>query len=148
MCIKFACLSYHSFRSFYMVGKSRFRSSERKVTSIASRFQPAVVAALKLRATSKDKSLPGFLTAGSIASIYVHRLKPIAYCWLYGIGIHFSPNNDLKSKARCGSDILGYKLTKFCKSCGRGKFVNTERSCQEKFSKIVKLVSNYKATLV
>ena len=28
-------------------------------------------------------------------------------CWLYGIGIRFSPNN-LKRKARCGSDLLGY----------------------------------------
>ena len=35
VCIKFACLSCHSFRSFYMVdgGKSCFRSSERKVVS-------------------------------------------------------------------------------------------------------------------
>ena len=48
---------------FFMVDgrKSCFRSSERKV-----------VAALKSRAVSKDKSLPGFLTAGRIASIYVH----------------------------------------------------------------------------
>ena len=35
VCVKFACLRYHSFRSFYMVdgGKSCFRSSERKVVS-------------------------------------------------------------------------------------------------------------------
>ena len=35
MCIKFACLSYHSFRTFYMVdgGQSCFRSCERKVVS-------------------------------------------------------------------------------------------------------------------
>ena len=69
VCIKFACLSCHSFRSFYMVdgGKSCFRSSERKV--VPTPPLPTVVAALKLQASSKDKSLPGFLTAGSIASI-------------------------------------------------------------------------------
>ena len=35
ICMKFACLSYHNFRSFYMVdgGKSCFRSFERKVVS-------------------------------------------------------------------------------------------------------------------
>ena len=52
------------------------------------------------------------------------QIKPIAYCWLYGFLIRFSPNN-LKREARCGSDLLGYKLTKLCKSCGRGKFANT-----------------------
>ena len=59
--------------------------------------------------------------------IFTHK----TYCqfsfWLYGIGIRFSPNN-LKRKARCGSDLLEYctyKLTKLCKSCGRGKFINT-----------------------
>ena len=35
ICMKFACLSYHSLRSFHMVdgGKSCFRSSERRVVS-------------------------------------------------------------------------------------------------------------------
>ena len=51
---------------------SKFRTKSSVNTSIASRFHPTVVAALKSRAASKDKSLPGFLTAGSIASIYVH----------------------------------------------------------------------------
>ena len=51
---------------------SKFRTKSSVNTSIASRFHPTVVAALKSRAASKDKSSPGFLTAGSIASIYVH----------------------------------------------------------------------------
>ena len=51
---------------------SKFRTKSSVNTSTASRFHPTVVAALKSRAGSKDKSLPGFLTAGSIASIYVH----------------------------------------------------------------------------
>ena len=59
--------------------------------------------------------------------IFTHKTYCLFSCWLYGIDIRFSPNN-LKRKARCGSDLLEYctyKLTKLCKSCGRGKFVNT-----------------------
>ena len=51
---------------------SKLRTKISVNTSIASRFHPTVVAALKSRATSKDKSFLGFLTAGSIASLYVH----------------------------------------------------------------------------
>ena len=51
---------------------SKFRTKSSVNTSIANPFHPTVVVALKSRAASKDKSLPGFLTAGSIASIYVH----------------------------------------------------------------------------
>ena len=51
---------------------SKFRTRSSVNTSIASRFHLTVVAALKSRAASKDKSFLGFLTAGSIASIYVH----------------------------------------------------------------------------
>ena len=51
---------------------SKFPTKSSVNTSIASRFHPTLVAALKTRAVSKDKSLPGFHTAGSIASIYVH----------------------------------------------------------------------------
>ena len=40
---------------------SMFRTKSRVNTSIASRLHPTDVAALKLRAASKDKSLPGFL---------------------------------------------------------------------------------------
>ena len=42
ICIKFACLSYHSFRRFYMVdgGKSCFRSSEREVVSTPVHCEP------------------------------------------------------------------------------------------------------------
>ena len=50
----------------------KLRTKTRVNTSIASRFHSTVVDALKSRAASKDKSLPGSLTAGSIASIYVH----------------------------------------------------------------------------
>ena len=51
---------------------SKFRTKGSVNTSIASRFHPTVVAALKSRAASKDKSFLSFLTAGSIASIYIH----------------------------------------------------------------------------
>ena len=51
---------------------SKFRTKSSINTSIASRFHPTVVTALKSRAASKDKSLPSFLTAGSVALIYVH----------------------------------------------------------------------------
>ena len=51
---------------------SKFGTKSSVNISIASKFHPTVVAALKSRAASKDKSLPGFLAAGSMASIYVH----------------------------------------------------------------------------
>ena len=52
---------------------SKFRTTSSVNTSIASRFHTIVVAAFKLLASSKYKSFPGFLTAESIASIYVHK---------------------------------------------------------------------------
>ena len=60
----------HGRRRKKLLSKLRTKSSVN--TSIASRFHPTVVAALKSRAASKDKSFLGFLTAGSIASLYVH----------------------------------------------------------------------------
>ena len=56
-----------------LLSKSRTKSSVN--TSIASRFHPTVVAALKSRAASKDKSFPGFLVARHVASIYVYTKK-------------------------------------------------------------------------
>ena len=92
-------------KSRYLLSKFRTKSSVN--TSIASRFHPTVVAALKLRAASKDKALPGFLTTAYNRKYGIDlcsQVKPIAYnCGLYGIGIHFNPNN-LKRKACCGSD--------------------------------------------
>ena len=72
------CMFKLSQRSKFFHGRrrkkllSKFRAKSSVNTSIVSRFQPTVVAALKSRAASKDKSLPGFFTAGSIASIYGH----------------------------------------------------------------------------
>ena len=52
---------------------SKFQTKSRVNTSVASLFQTTVVTAFKLQGASEDKSFPGFLTAGSIASIYVHK---------------------------------------------------------------------------
>ena len=58
-------------KSWHLLSKFRTKSSVN--TSISSRFHPTVVSALKLWAASKEKSFQGFLTAGSIASLYVHK---------------------------------------------------------------------------
>ena len=82
-------------------------------------------------------------TRSNLASAMLNsKIRPRAVVG-YGVKIfHPSPPNYVtRSPGTC-------KLTKLCKSRGRGKFVNTERSCQEKCSKIVKLVTNYKAILV
>ena len=113
ICIKFACLSYHSFRSFYMVdgGKSCCRSSERKVVST-----PPLRADFTQR--SSPRSSHGPLQKTSIFHaflqeevshrfMFTHKTFWLFNCWLYGIGIRFSPNN-LKRKARFGSDLLQY----------------------------------------
>ena len=61
----------HGRRRKKLLSKFRTRSSV-NTSPLRADFHPTVVAALMSRAASKDKSLPGFLTAGSIASIYVH----------------------------------------------------------------------------
>ena len=113
ICIKFASLRYHSFRSFYMVdgGKSCFRSSERKVVSTpplrADFFQQ-----------SSPRSSHGLLRKANLCRallqqevshlfMFTHKTYCLFNCWLYGIGIRLIPNN-LKRKARCGSDLLEY----------------------------------------
>ena len=154
ICIKFACLSYHSFRSFYMVdgGKSCCRSSERKVVST-----PPLRADFTQQSSPRSSHGPlrktnifhAFLQEEvSHRFIFTHKTYWLFNCWLYGIGIRFSPNNLNAKPVLAAIFYSTYKLTKLCKNCGRRKFVNTWRSCQEKCSKIVKLVTNYKATLV
>ena len=76
------CMFMLSQRSKFFHGRrrkkllSKLRTKRSVNTSIGSRFHPTVVAALKSgAAASKDKSLPGFFTAGSIASIYGHTLE-------------------------------------------------------------------------
>ena len=113
MCIKFACLSCHSFRSFYMVDgrKSCFRSSVRKVVStpplradFTQQSSPRSSHGL-LRKTNLDRA---FLQQEvSHRFMCTHKTYCLFNCWLYGIGIRFSPHN-LKRKARCGSDLLEY----------------------------------------
>jgi len=100
-------------RSFFMVdgGKSCFRSSERKVVS-----------APPLRADFTQQSSPrsshGLLLKTNLCRaflqqevshlfMFTHKTYCLFNCWLYGIGIRFIPNN-LKRKARCGSDLLEY----------------------------------------
>ena len=116
LCVKFAYASYHSFRSFYMVdnihysyanqwrgiqqlsrGKSCFRRSERKVVSTPP-----------LRADFTQQSSPrpshGPLRKTNLCQaflqqevshrfMFTHKTYCLFNCWLYGIGIHFSPNN-------------------------------------------------------
>ena len=129
VCMKFACLSYHSLRSFCMVdgGKSCFRSSERRVVSTRADFTQQSSPRSSHGPLRKANLCQAFLQQEvSHRFIFTHKTYCQFSCWLYGIGIRFSPNN-LKRKARCGSDLLEYctyKL-KLCKSCGRGKFVNT-----------------------
>ena len=113
ICIKFACLSYHSFRSFYMVdgGKSCFRSSERKVVST-----PPFRADFTQQ--SSPRSSHGLLRKTNLCRaflqqevshlfMFTHKTYCLFNSWLYGIGIRFIPNN-LKRKARCGSNLLEY----------------------------------------
>ena len=73
ICIKFL----HGRRRKKLLSKFRTKSSVN--TSIASRFHPTGVTALKSRAASKHKSLPSFLTAGIIAFDLCSHIKPIAY---------------------------------------------------------------------
>ena len=71
-----------SLRSFYLVdGKSCFRSGVN--TSITSRFHPTVVAALKLRASSKEKSLRLSYSRRYRIDL-CSQIKPIAYCMALG----------------------------------------------------------------
>ena len=102
---KFASLSYHSFRSFYVAEGEKslgtcFRSSERKAVSTppfqidftqhsSGRFERQIFASLSY--------------SGKNRVALCSQIKPIACCGLYGIGIRFGPNN-LKRKAQCGSD--------------------------------------------
>ena len=96
---KIACLSYHSFGSFYMVdgGKSCFRSLQRKQSS------PRLSHGL-LR---KTNLFWAFLQQQEVSHrfMFTHKTYCLFNCRRYGIGIRFSPNN-LKRKARCGSDLL------------------------------------------
>ena len=75
------------FRSFYLVdGKkllSKFRTKSSVNTSITSRFHPTVVAALKLRASSKEKSLRLSYSRRYRIDL-CSEIKPIAYCMALG----------------------------------------------------------------
>jgi len=113
ICIKFACLSYHSVRSFFMVdgGKSCFRSSERKVVSthpLWADFNQQSLPRSSHGPLRKTNLCQAFLQQEvSHRFMVTHKTYCLFNCWLYGIGIRFSPNN-LKRKARCGSRLLEY----------------------------------------
>ena len=114
--MKFACLSYHSFRSFYMVdgGKSCFRSSKRKVVStppLRADFTQQSSPCSSHGPLRKTNLCQAFLQQEvSHRFMFTHKSYCLFNCWLYGIGIRFSPNNlkQMKRKARCGSDLLEY----------------------------------------
>ena len=105
--------------------KSCFRSSVRKVVSTPP---------LRVDFTqqSSPRSSHGLLRKTNLCRaflqqevshrfMFTHKTYCLFNCWLYGIGIRFSPNN-LKR-----SDLLEYVqvITKLYKNCRRGKFVNT-----------------------
>ena len=79
--------------------------------------------------------------------MFTHKTYCLFNCWLYGIGIRFNPNN-LKRKARCGSDLLEYVQVNKIMQKMRKRKVRKHLKVQEKCSKIVKHVTNYKAALV
>ena len=80
------CMFKLSQRSKFFYGRrrkkllSKFRTKSSVNTSIGSRFHPTVVAALKSRAASKDKSLPCrlFYSRKYRIDLWSH-IKPIAY---------------------------------------------------------------------
>ena len=126
--MKIACLSYHSFRNFYMVdgGKSCFRSSEGKVVST-----PPLRADFTQQSSPRSSHGPlrktnlcqAFLQQEvSHRFMFTHKTYFLFNCWLYGIGIRFSPNSfETQSPLWQRSSRV---RTQLCKSCGRGKFVN------------------------
>ena len=79
------CMSKLSQPSKFLHGKGRKKllsklQTKSFNTSIGSRFHPTVVAALKSRDASKDKSLPRFLTGSRKYRIDLcSYIKPIAY---------------------------------------------------------------------
>ena len=129
-------------------GKSCFKSSERKVAStppLRADFTQQSSPRSSHRLLRKTNLFQAFLQQEvSHRFMFIHKTCYLFNCWLYGIGIRFSPNN-LKRKARCGNDLLEYvQVNKIMQKLRQRKV----RSCQEKCSKIVKLVTNNKATLV
>ena len=92
-------------------GKSCFRSSERKEVSthpLGADFTQQ----------SSPRSSHGPLRRTNLYQVFLqqevshrfmvtHKTYCLFNCWLYGIGIRFSPNN-LKRKARCGRRLLEY----------------------------------------
>ena len=103
------------FRTKSSVNTSIMRADSRRRAQVTGCFERQIFAKLSY---SRKYRIDLFSHTKPIANLVVG---------LKGNGICFSPNN-LKRKARCGSDLLEYctyKLTKLCKSCGRGKFVNS-----------------------
>ena len=79
------CMFKLSQRSKFFHGRRRkklllkFRTKCSVNTSIGSRFHPTVVAALKSRAASKDKTLPGFFYSRKYRIDLCSHIQPIAY---------------------------------------------------------------------
>ena len=108
------CMVMLSQRSKFFHGRrrkkllSKFPTKRSVNTSIGSRFHPTIVAALKSRPLRKTNLCQVFLQQEvSHRFMVTHKTYCLFNCWLYGIGIRFSPNN-LKRKARCGSRLLEY----------------------------------------
>ena len=93
ICIKFACLSYHSVRSFLMVdgGKSCFRSTERKVVSthpLGADFTQQSLPRSSHGPLWKTNLCQAFLQQEvSHRFMFAHKTYCLFNCWLYGIGI-------------------------------------------------------------
>ena len=82
---------------------SKFRTKTSVNTCIASRFHSTVLAALQ-----KTNLCQAFLQQEvSHRFMFTHKTYCLLNCWLYGIGIRFSPNY-FKHKARFGIDLLEY----------------------------------------
>ena len=92
-------------------GKSCFRSSERKVVSthpLGADFTQQSLPRSSHGPLRKTNLWQAFLQQEvSHRFMVTHKTYCLFNCWLYGIGIRFSPNN-LKCKARCGSRLLEY----------------------------------------
>ena len=125
ICIKFACLSYHS-----------FRSSQRKVVStppLPGDFTQQSSLRSSHGPLRKTNLCQAFLQQEvSHRFMFTHKTNCLFNCSLYGIGILFNPNN-LKRKARCASDLLEYIQV---------------NKIMQKLRKKKDLATNYKTSLV
>lgn len=111
ICVKYAWLLKLSQLSKFFHGRRRkncFRSSERKVVSThLLRADFTQQSSLRSSHGSLRKTNAFLQQKVSLRFMFTHKTYCLLNCWLYGIGIRFSPNN-LKRKALCGNHLLEY----------------------------------------